>query len=81
MIYRSVSEITRLPRAGAYDGAGHDECPPAGSGVGPDSLQHRHVMFDLLGIDGARSVVVDLFADSSMASFGIGDALRLDLRR
>ena len=77
MIYRSVREMIRLAGAGAYNGAGHDECPPAGSGVGPDSLQHRHVMFDLLGINGARSVVVDLH----IASFDIGGALRLDLRR
>ena len=44
----------------AYNGARHDECPPAGSRIRLDSLDHGHIMFDLLGINGACSVVVDL---------------------
>ena len=38
-------------------------------------------MFDLLGIDGACSVVVDLFVDVAVDRYARGDGLRLDLRR
>lgn len=62
----------------AYNGAGHDECPPTGSGIGLDSLEHRHVMFELLGLDGARSVVIDLLI---VDSFALEVGLRLDLGR
>jgi hypothetical protein len=28
----------------AYNGARHHECPPAGSGIGLDGLEHSHIM-------------------------------------
>lgn len=79
MIYGRVRERICVSRARAYNGAGHDECPPTGGGIGLDRLEHRHIMFDLLGIDGARSVVVDLLVDIVDRS-ARGAGLRLDLR-
>ena len=71
-----------LSWARAYNGARHYERPPTGSGIGLDSLEHRHIMFDLLGIDGACSVVVhvDLLVDIVDRS-ARGGRLHLDLRR
>jgi hypothetical protein len=78
MIYRNVREMICPSWARTYNGARHYECPPAGSGIGLDSLEHSHIMFDLLGIDGTRSVVVDLLADIvNRSAWGAG--LRLDL--
>ena len=62
-----------------YDSTRHNECPPTGSWIGLDGLEHRHVMFDLLSIDGARPVVVDLLPTIGRAA--IGGRLRLHLHR
>jgi hypothetical protein len=81
MIYGSVREMNWLPWARAYNGARHDECPPTGSGIGLDGLEHSHVMFDLLGIDGTRSVVVGLVADMIVERSALGGGVGLDLMR
>jgi hypothetical protein len=81
MIYRSVRESLCPWWAGAYNGARHDECPPTGSGIGLDSLEHGHVMFDIFGIDGARPVVDGLLgANILIDGFMFGGGMRLDLR-
>jgi hypothetical protein len=70
-----------LSWARAYNGARHYECPPTGSGIGLDSLEHRHIMFDLLGIDSACSVVVHAALLVIVDRSARGGGLHLDLRR
>ena len=61
-----------------YNSAGHDKGPETGRGIGPDGLQHRHLMFDLLGLDGACAVIVDLLV-GIVDGAAVGGRLRLDL--
>jgi hypothetical protein len=39
-------------KRGAYNGAGHDESPESGHGVLAESLEHAHVVLEVLGLDG-----------------------------
>lgn len=83
MIYKRLERTVQLgssEMSEAYDGAGHDKCPPSGSRVGSSSLQHCHIVLQVLGIDGTSAVVINLLIDFilMLAHVALGLDLGLD---
>jgi hypothetical protein len=66
----------------AYNGAGHDERPERGHGIGADGLEHAHVVFRILGLDGTSLVdLALLLIVEGGGMVGVGDAVvDMDLR-